>query len=140
MHGERPDYWEAVSIGWSILWRGVGSFLLLLFVANLAIFALLPELTRTGPSVWALLLPLLIVTAFSAAFIMPLVVRTLLSKPFRHFRLEFVRNGSAAIGSPSASPFHDRRSDHDADPRNGDPRAGGLVQPPDARGAGRRAG
>jgi hypothetical protein len=87
-----PHYWETVVIGWRILWQGVGSFLLALFFANVAVLSFLPELTRSGPSVWALVFPLLAVTTLSLFVLMPLVVWTLVMKPFRTFHLEFVRD------------------------------------------------
>lgn len=86
-----PRYWETVVIGWRILWQGVGSFLLALFFANLAVLGFLPELTRTGPSFWALAFPLLVVTTLSLFVLMPLVVWALVTKPFRTFRLQLVR-------------------------------------------------
>lgn len=131
MAEEEPTYGEALIIGWSLLWRGVGSFLLLLFLANLAIFAFLPELTRTGPSWWALLLPLMIVTALSASFIMPLVVRRLLSTSFGRFHLQFVRDAP-----PSAAA---RRSGHDTDRDNGN-RSRLMPHADMGSGAGRRTG
>ena len=50
-------YWESVSIGWRILWQGIGGFVLALFLGSLALVGLLPELTRTGPSYGALVVP-----------------------------------------------------------------------------------
>jgi hypothetical protein len=121
MSAEEPNYREAVAIGWRILWRGVGSFLLLLFVANLAVFALLPELTRTAPSIWALLL--------SAACVMPFVVRGLLRTPFRNFHLEFVRDRAETIDRGATPPFHHRRNaEHETDHRNRHP-LDALAQP-----------
>lgn len=87
----QPRYWEALTIGWRILWQGVGSFMVALFVANLLLLLLLPELTRTSPSFWAWALPLLVVSAAALFIFMPLLVRTLLTKPFRGFRLRIVR-------------------------------------------------
>ena len=45
-----PSYWDTVAIGWRIFWQGFGGFVLALFLANLVLLGLLPELTRTGPS------------------------------------------------------------------------------------------
>jgi hypothetical protein len=87
-------YWEALVIGWRILWQGVGSFMVALFLLNLLLLAWLPELPRTTPSLWAWALPLLIVTVMALFIFMPLVVRTLLTKPFRGFRLSIVRESS----------------------------------------------
>lgn len=74
----KPSYWETVAIGWRILWQGIGGFVLALFLANLLVLGWLPELTRTGPSYWALAFPLVT---------LPLVVRGLLRRPFGTFRL-----------------------------------------------------
>lgn len=127
MSAEEPTYREAVIIGWSILWRTVGSFLLLLFLMNLAIFALLPELTRTGPSWWALGLPLVIVTALAASLIMPLVVRAVVLKPFRDFHLEFVRGGRETADVQPIPPWSaTRRASDETDYRNGDTRHGAV--------------
>lgn len=40
-------YWETVVVGWRILWEGIGGFVLALFLGNLVVVGLLPELT--GP-------------------------------------------------------------------------------------------
>ena len=93
-----PTYWESVAIGWRILWQGIGGFVLALFLANLVVVGFLPELTRTGPSYWALAVPLLGASAFSLFVWLPVVVRWLVMKPFRTFRLGVVRD--------DAIPFH----------------------------------
>ena len=90
----QPRYWEALMIGWRILWQGVGSCLAVLFVLNLLLLALLPELPRTTPSVWAWAFPLLVVFVMALFIFMPLVARTLLTKPFRGFRLAIIRKSS----------------------------------------------
>ncbi len=107
----QPRYWQAVMIGWRILWQGVGSCLAVLFVLNLLLLMLLPELPRTTPSVWAWLLPLLVVFVMALFIFMPLVARTLLIKPFRGFRLAIVREAPdplSAAGIRTQSGRHDR--------------------------------
>ena len=88
-------------MGWTLFWRGVGSFVLLLLVVNLALVWWLPELSRTSPSLWIALLPLVIVTLLCTFFVMPFVVRTLVNRHFRGFHVQFIRDApersSAAI-------------------------------------------
>jgi len=93
-----PRYREAVLIGWSILWRLVGGFLVLLLLMNLTILALLPELTRTGPSLLALLVPIAAATVLAALVVMPVVVRRMIGKSFSGFRLDFVRDDGTHSG------------------------------------------
>ncbi len=100
---QQPRYWEMLAIGWRILWQGVGSVMISLFVANLALLVLLPELTRTAPSVWAWAIPLVIVFVAALFIFMPLVARALLTKPFRGFRLRFVREPFESLGSTDPS-------------------------------------
>jgi hypothetical protein len=88
---KRLTYWESVAVGWRILWQGIGGFVLALFLGNLAVVAMLPELTRTGPSYWALVCPLLIACAFSLFVMLPLVVRGLVNGSFGTFRLVVMR-------------------------------------------------
>ena len=90
----QPRYWEALRIGWRILWQGVGSFMALLFILNLLLLTVLPELPRTTPSLWAWSLPLLVVSVIALFVFMPLVVRGLLKTPFRGFRLRIVRESA----------------------------------------------
>ncbi len=99
----QPHYREALAIGWRILWRGVGSFMAALFVANLLLLALLPELTRTAPSFWAWALPLLVVSVAALFIFMPLLVHALLTKPFRGFRLRIVREPSESTETTDRS-------------------------------------
>jgi hypothetical protein len=92
-----PTYWESIQVGWTILWRGVGSMLLLLMLINGLILTSLPELSRTSPSWVALLLPFG-VTAFIGAFgIMPWLVKALCTATYPGFRLRLMREpiGSA---------------------------------------------
>jgi hypothetical protein len=88
-----PTYEESVRLGWALFWRGVGSFVLLLFGINILLLFLMPELTRTSPSFWVTFLPLLLVTLLCTFLIMPFVVRKLMQRPFRGFHVEFVRDG-----------------------------------------------
>ena len=90
----KPSYWETVAIGWRILWQGIGGFVLALFLANLLVLGWLPELTRTGPSYWALAFPLVTASALSLFIVLPLVVRGLLRRPFGTLRLVVKREES----------------------------------------------
>ena len=94
-----PGYGVLVLIGWRILWQAVGSFLLLLFLTNLALLAVLPELTRTGPSWWALLSPLFVVTVIVALLVMPVIVRAMLAASFAGYRLHLVSEPRATTRS-----------------------------------------
>lgn len=96
----QPRYWEALVIGWRILWQGVGSIMAALFTLNLLLLALLPELPRTTPSLWAWLFPLLVVFIMALFIFMPLVVRALLTRPFRGFRLRILRESSYSTNTP----------------------------------------
>jgi uncharacterized membrane protein len=84
-------YWESVSIGWRILWQAIGGFVLALFLSSMAVLGLLPELTRTGPSYWALVVPLVIASVYSLFVMLPLVVRGLINASFGTFRLVVIR-------------------------------------------------
>jgi hypothetical protein len=93
----QPTYDESLRLGWALFWRGVGSFVVLLFVANIGLLFLMPELTRTSPSLWVALAPLAFATFISAFLIMPfLVVRRLVNASFRGFHLRFVRDQAAS--------------------------------------------
>jgi uncharacterized protein (DUF983 family) len=84
-------------MGWALFWRGVGSFVLLLFGTNILILLLMPELTRTGPPLWVALLPLTLVTLLCTFLVMPFVARTLVRTPFRGFHIHFVRDQPATM-------------------------------------------
>jgi hypothetical protein len=116
---ERPSYPEAVRIGWRILWPVAGSFLLGLVVANFVLLALLPELTRSGPSLAALVLPITAASVVAALVVMPIVVQTVLGKPFSGFRLTFVRDDGRLSGLHSGERST-RRSDHETPHENRD--------------------
>jgi len=93
-----PTYGESIRIGWTLLWRAVGGFLALLFAANLGILFLIPELARSEPSFMTSLLPLGLATLVSALLLMPVVVRTIVTKDFRGFHLQFVRHPPVSNG------------------------------------------
>lgn len=66
--------------------------MLLLILCNILILMVLPELQRTGPSLWATLFPLAIVTCVATFGIMPFVVRTLFTASYNGFHLQLLRN------------------------------------------------
>ena len=84
-----PTYGESIRIGWTILWRGVGSVLLLLMLINGLIIMSMPELSRTSPSWGAILFPLTVTALLGAFGIMPWLVKCLctISYPGFHLRL-----------------------------------------------------
>ena len=88
---KRLTYWESVWIGWRIIWQAIGGFVLALFLSSMALLGLRPELTRTGPSYWALVVPLVIALVFSLFVMLPLVVRGLITASFGTFRLVVTR-------------------------------------------------
>jgi hypothetical protein len=85
-------YWEMVAVGWRILWQGIGGFVVTLLLGNLILLSVLPELTRTDPSYWALLVPLLTALVLSLFVVLPFVVRGLIKGPFGTFRLVVTRD------------------------------------------------
>jgi hypothetical protein len=89
---EAPTYWESLKIGWAIFWRTAGSFLALLVSFNVGLFFLFPELSRTSPSVWMALIPLLVVSGLCIFLVMPHVARGLVDHRFRGFRFTFIRD------------------------------------------------
>ncbi|MCC2641513.1 MAG: hypothetical protein K0S45_1926 [Nitrospira sp.] len=92
MQVHEPTYEESLKLGWALFWRGVGSFALLIFGVNALILFLLPEMTRTSPSLWVALVPLALATLLCTFLVMPFVVRRLMLRPFRGFHVEFVRD------------------------------------------------
>ena len=88
---QRLTYWESVSIGWRILWQAIGARQRPDWVPTIVVLWLLPELTRTGPSYWALVVPLVIAFVFSLFVMLPLVVRGLINASFGTFRLVVTR-------------------------------------------------
>jgi hypothetical protein len=71
MRTPEPTYAELLRMGWAMFWRGVGSFIVLLFSMNVLILFLMPELTRTEPSFWVAVLPLAMVTVLCTFVTMP---------------------------------------------------------------------
>lgn len=92
---EAPTYQESIRIGWTLLWRCVGGFLALLFAVNLFLLFIMPELTRTEPSVWTSLLLIGVAAIISLFVIMPFIVRTVLTKSFHGFHIRFTRDSEA---------------------------------------------
>ena len=92
---EAPTYQESIRIGWTLLWRCVGGFLALLFAVNLCILFLMPELSRTEPSIWMALLPLGIAAIISLFVFMPFIVRAVFAKSFHGFHIRFIRDSDA---------------------------------------------
>jgi hypothetical protein len=89
---DEPTYQESIRIGWTLLWRCVGGFLTLLFAVNLFLLFIMPELTRTEPSVWMSLLPVSVAAIISLFGIMPFIVRAVLTKSFHGFHIQFMRD------------------------------------------------
>lgn len=98
-----PTYSESIRIGWSILWRGTGSFVLLLSLGNIVMSAVLPEFEHGVPSLWATLLPLGIVTCVATFGIMPYLVRALFTGSYSSFRLQLFRNVHAGMDDKTPS-------------------------------------
>jgi hypothetical protein len=92
-----PTYWEAMRVGWTILWRGVGSVLLVLMLMNGLIIASLPELSRTGPSWGAVLVPFAVTLVVGAFVIMPWLVKCLCTTSYPGFRLQFTHESSTGV-------------------------------------------
>jgi hypothetical protein len=86
------SYREMLVVAWRILWQGIGGFFLMLVLGNLVVLAVLPELTRTDPSYWALVIPLMTAVVLSLFVLLPLVVRGLIRGPFGTFRLVVKRD------------------------------------------------
>lgn len=101
---EGPTYIESLKIGWAIFWRTAGSLVALLFMINLGLLFLFPELSRTSPSVWIALVPLMVVSGLCIFLVMPHVARVLVDRDFRGFHLLFVREQPAGIpANPQAA-------------------------------------
>ena len=70
----------------------VGSFLAVMFLLNSLVLSLIPELMRTGPSLWATLFPAVTAALISVFVSMPLIAGSMLGKQFRGFRIQFLRS------------------------------------------------
>jgi hypothetical protein len=91
-----PTYWESLRIGWTILWRGVGSVVLLLTLINGLIVMGLPELARTSPSWGAILFPFTATAVIGAFVIMPWLVKRLCTTSYGDFRLQVIHELSVS--------------------------------------------
>ncbi|MGE0645987.1 MAG: hypothetical protein AB7P24_20225 [Nitrospira sp.] len=100
-----PSYRESIRIGWTILWRGVGSIILLLMLINAMIIMSLPELARTSPSWGAIFFPFVLTALVGVFVIMPWLVKYVCSTSYSGFRLHLVHE------SPSSTP-ESRSMDH----------------------------
>ena len=98
-----PTYQESILIGWTLLWRCVGGFLALLFAVNLFLLFIMPELTRTEPSVWMALLPVSVAGIISLFVVMPFIVRTVLTKSFHGFHIRLIRDSDASTYTQTIS-------------------------------------
>jgi hypothetical protein len=88
---ERLTYGELVRVGWRLFWRTVGAFMLVTYAVTSFLLFAMPDITRSGPSLWVTFLPVAVGVAISVFAIMPLIVRQALRKPFRGFHLQAVR-------------------------------------------------
>jgi hypothetical protein len=112
---EEPTYQESVRIGWTLLWRCLGGFLVLLFAANLLILSAMPELTRAEPSLWISLVPVCVAATILLFGIMPVIVRAILSKSFHGFHLRFIRDSeSSRYAEPTTPAQGNAGADHGA--------------------------
>ncbi|MGH7257962.1 MAG: hypothetical protein ACREIM_06250 [Nitrospiraceae bacterium] len=96
---EAPTYRESLKIGWAIFWRTAGSLIALLFTINMGLLFLFPELSRTSPSLWIALVPLMVVSGLCIFLVMPHVARVLVDRDFRGFHLLFVRDQPACMAT-----------------------------------------
>ena len=101
-----PTYWQSIRIGWTILWRGVGSVVLLLTLVNALIIMSLPELARTSPSWGAFLFPFVLTAVFGAFGIMPWLVRHLCTTSYPGFRLQLVQDAYSSTLDRRAMDQH----------------------------------
>jgi hypothetical protein len=92
--GNELTYVETLKVGWSILWRSVGSFLAVLSAINGWIFWTMPELTRAEPSILIAIVPICAAVLLCAFVVMPFVVRSILHKRFGQFQLRLIQDAS----------------------------------------------
>jgi hypothetical protein len=95
------SYMESIRLGWMLFWRAMAAFFGLIYLSNVVLLLVMPELTRSGPSVWTLAMPLGLAASVSLFGIMPTIVRAMLRKEFRGFRLQVVRPEGAFPPTPS---------------------------------------
>jgi len=88
---QEPTYWESLRVGWMLFWRIAGSFFAVIFLFNVWLLALFPEMTRGTPPVWTAAIPIMTATLLSLFLLMPWVVRAMLRKQFQGFHIQFVR-------------------------------------------------
>jgi hypothetical protein len=85
------SYGERLQIAWLLFWRGIGGFFALLYAVTFLLLLIEPEILRATPSAWAAVVPLMLAIPAALFGLMPLIVRGLVRKPFRGFRLQVVR-------------------------------------------------
>lgn len=73
-----------------LFWRIVGGFFAIIFLFNAFVLSLIPELMRTDPSLWATVIPIVTAASLSVFLLMPVIIRSLLRKQFKGFRIRFV--------------------------------------------------
>ena len=89
---DRLTYVELVRVGWMLFWRTISGFLLVTYGATSLLFVAMPDITRSAPSFWITLIPLVAGTVLSVFAFMPMIVRQTLRKPFRGFRFQVIRH------------------------------------------------
>ena len=83
---QAPTYLESLRLGWMLVWRVAGSFLAVMFLLNSLVLFLIPELMRTGPSLWAILFPAGTAALISVFVSMPLIAGSMLTKHLQSVR------------------------------------------------------
>lgn len=73
-----------------LFWRIVGGFCVIIFLSNVLVLSLAPELMRTDLSLWATVIPVLTATFLSVFLLTPAIIRSLLRKQFKGFHIRFV--------------------------------------------------
>lgn len=99
-----PTYLETVRVGWMLLWRSVAGFYAIAYLMTIAVVALSPEADRSNPSWWLVLIPIAVALIVTMGWVMPMAIRSMLRKPFRGFRIQFVREPTVATAT--APPLH----------------------------------
>jgi len=88
---ENLTYAELIRVGWRVFWRTVGIFMLLAYVTTNALLVAMPDLTRSSPPLWVTVMPAAAAAVIAVFVFMPFIVRQVIHKPFRGFRLQVVR-------------------------------------------------